>query len=224
MDSSQLLICDGGEPGIREIPFNRYSLITMNLALYLLDGSKYPEFDDVHVDPDTRDSMREAVERANSDLDASTAIHEELEASDSDATLENMARAVVDDRYTVPEVYEVTEELVESFPREEPVTIQAALWQRAIVMLHMFDDGNHRTGFRSVRMMIEENDLEMDRDLFDEDLEELSERTIETSKRARQKLRITEGIDLDDVRKNPYERKDVFGVWLTYFQEILEQP
>lgn len=222
MGRTDLPVCDGGEPGIQEVPFDRYSLISINLALYLLEGAAYPEFDDLDLDPDVRDSMREAVERANSEVDASTALHEVIQDTDEGDTLEHLVRAVVDERHTISEVYEATEKLVESFPRGEPVEVQAALWQRAIVMLHMFDDANHRTGFRSVRILLDENDVEMNVDPFDDTLRKLNERTIESSKDARKKLRITQRVDLDDVRDEPFERKDVFGVWLTYFQRILE--
>jgi len=132
---------------------------------------------------------------------------------------EELAKEVIDERYRLPEVQKLSEELVNGFPLDESLVVQAALWQRGVVGLHLFRDGNHRTGLRSLRELFEANGIETYGDPLPDELREKNESAIELSKEVRLDERFTEGKDYTE--KEMYKKDKLFGVWLSYFSEVL---
>lgn len=217
-DPAERLSTDGGERQITDVPFNQNSLISFNLALYLTKGQKYPEFEG--LEKEVRDEL---IEIDNID---------ELAEVIKDELYHELAVAVVDNRYiretvdisdSYEEAREITTTLIEDFPMDESVVVQAALWQRALVMLHLFNDANHRTGLSSLRDLLEHNDVETFGDPLREGLREKNEKTIETSKEKRNWEKFTNGKSIEDIKENPYEKDSVFGVWVYYFSQVLDE-
>jgi hypothetical protein len=136
-----------------------------------------------------------------------------------EATNEELARAVVDERFTIGGVRDLSGELIDSFPYEESLTVQAALWQRAVVGLHLFRDGNHRTGLRSLRDILEMNDIELYKEPLGEKLRKRNEKAIELSRGTRLREKFTEGKTYTG--NEMYQKDELFGVWLSYFSEVL---
>jgi len=147
-------------------------------------------------------------------------VYPEFEDVDlEEATDEKLADAVVDGRYSISEVREISGELVDRFPTDESLTVQAALWERAVAGLHLFRDANHRTGLRSLREILSANGIEMYGDPLGDELREKNEKVIELSKKVRQRERTTEGKDYRG--QEMYEKDELFGIWLSYFNGVL---
>jgi len=147
-------------------------------------------------------------------------VYPEFEDVDlEDATDEELAEAVVDGLYSISEVREISGELVDRFPTDEPLTVKAALWVRAVAGLHLFRDANHRTGLRSLRDILSANGIEMYGDPLGDKMQKKNERVIELSKRVRQRERTTEGKEYRG--QEMYEKDELFGIWLSYFNGVL---
>lgn len=180
------ILGDGGEKQITEVPLNRDSLISINIALYVSKNQEYAGRKEIDIE---------------------------------EASSEELAKAVVDERYTISEVRDLSEEVINRFPLGESLTVQAALWQRAIVGLHLFRDGNHRTGLRSLRDILEMNGIETYKKPLKRELRERSEKTMKLSRGVRLREKFSEGKTYTG--EEMYEKDELFGIWISYFSEVL---
>lgn len=103
-------------------------------------------------------------------------------------------------------------EVIESFPTDEPLASQSALWVRAMIGLHFFPDANHRTAMATLRGMMKDNGIEP----F-EPSGEIEEMTIEVLDMSKELRRHEVGVDMG----NYYEKDRLYKAWLNYFDAVL---
>lgn len=182
----------------------------------MTDGDRDPRITEVPLDENSLISINIALYVAENQVYPE---FEDVDVDLEDATDEELADAVVDGRYSIWEVREISGELVDRFPTDESLTVQAALWERAVAGLHLFRDANHRTGLRSLREILSANGIEMYGDPIGDELREKNEKVIELSKKVRQRQKTTEGRDYRG--QEMYEKDELFGIWLSYFNSVL---
>lgn len=114
--------------------------------------------------------------------------------------------------YTPEEVRDISADIIEKFPEEEPLTVQSALWVRAFAGLHFFYDANHRTGIATLRAMMEENEIV---ECF-EPFGDFKPRTVAALDASKEERR---WITRDEI----YEKDALYEVWKEYFEDVLFQ-
>lgn len=101
--------------------------------------------------------------------------------------------------------------IIDNFPTDEPLVEQSALWMHAIAGVHFFPDANHRTGMNTLRVMMEDNGIE----IFEPfgDIEERTHTALDASKKVRRSLDVDMG--------SYYEKDTLYEVWRRYFDDVL---
>lgn len=101
--------------------------------------------------------------------------------------------------------------ILREFPFDEPFLTQCAHWMRAFTGLHLFPDGNHRTGMYLLQILLKYNNID-DEPLPGDDLSLY--RTILRSKLIRL-------LQLDSIGLRDLWRKDEYFVhWHRYFRNL----
>jgi len=118
---------------------------------------------------------------------------------------------VLNHKYSVSDVRELTGEIINQFPVEEDLVSQSALWARGVVGMHFFYNANHRTALASLRRLLHKNNLKTFENPFGEELGE------ETDSLISELSDINENIGEDDM----YEKDEIYAVWCSYFEESL---
>jgi len=119
---------------------------------------------------------------------------------------------ILKNAYTPDDVRDISADIIEKFPEEEPVAVQSALWVRAFAGLHFFYDGNHRTGIATLRAMMEESGVLETFKPF-EDFKPRTIAALDASKEERRWI----------TRKEVYEKDSLYEVWRKYFEYVLVQ-
>ena len=114
--------------------------------------------------------------------------------------------------YTPDDVRNISAEIIENFPKEEPLTVQSALWVRAFAGLHFFYDANHRTGIATLRAMMDESGVVECFEPF-KNFEPRTIAALDASKEDRRWI----------TRDKIYERDALYEVWRSYFEDVLVQ-
>lgn len=99
--------------------------------------------------------------------------------------------------------------VLRTFPTDEPLREQCALWMHAFVGKHFFPDANHRTAVALLRTLLSENKIAY---------EEWSvEHLKNTRKLSHDVRRDIEPVELDTL----YRRDELYRLWRQFFQEEL---
>ena len=101
--------------------------------------------------------------------------------------------------------------VLEEFPTDRPLPEQCALWMRAVVGKHFFEDANHRTAMALLRKLLRENDIAAG-EWPVERVEEVRDR----SHAVRQEI---PPVRLDTL----YEKDELYRVWLQFFTDVLPE-
>jgi len=103
--------------------------------------------------------------------------------------------------------------VIDSFPLDEPLVSQSALWMHALVGIHFFPDANHRTAMATPKKILEDNGIEFNKSVAQFD--ERTEAARNASKEERKKLDVDMG--------NYYEKDSLYEVWRKYFEDVFGQ-